>query len=220
MQETLENDMVDEGFGYIITQVVKKIENYMVLDKDFYRILSLSAFYKPELYSNNYLKVHLDYMYSFYGEIALGFTNLKEICFTSIPLGQIFQGGLYSKINEQLIQDKLAQISIRENMDVYTLIRDRTNEDYQVYKSKNIRYPTLMTQAPVVSERYRISSSNEETKNIVQNTIEDFYGYCLLLKNNSTNKKQTLVNLQILSILQKESYNDFIRCLDVLLITD
>ena len=103
-------------------------------------------------------------------------------------------------------------------MDVYTLIRDRANDDYQVYKSKNIR---LNIEANVVSERYRLSQigTGDATKEIVQNTIEEFYGYWLLLKNNSSNKKQTLVNLQILSILQKESYNDFIRCLDVLLIT-
>jgi hypothetical protein len=219
IQETLDSGMVDEGFGFIISQVVKKLENYMVLDKNFYRILSLSAFYNPELYSNGYLKVHLNYMYSFYGEIALGFSNLKDTCFTSLALGQIFKGGTNSKINEQIIQDKLAQMSIRENMDVYTLIRDREKEDYQVYKSKNIRYNT---EAPVISERFRLSEigTGDTTKDIVQTTIEDFYGYCLLLKNNSTNKKQTLVNLQILSILQKESYKDFIRGLDILILKE
>jgi DNA-binding protein len=214
----LDSGEIDEQNSIIIPQIIKKLENYIVLDKNFYRILSLSAFYNPELYSNEYLKVHLNYIYSFYGEITLAFSNLKDSCFDSLSLGEIFKDGTNYKLNQQVIQDKLGQMRITENMDVYTLIRDRLNEDYQVYKSKNIRCNT--DEVPVESTRFLLSQVDDNTKYILQGTIEDFYGYCLQLKNNSTNKKQTLVNLQILSILQKESYKDFIRGLGTLIIKE
>ena len=217
MLTVLNNEEENEGFSFIIKEAVKRIEKFIVLDKDLYAILSLSAFYRPELYSKNYLAIHLNFIFSFYGELNLGFSNLNNGCFSDISLGVISRDDR-ANVNIEEILKKTEQLGRNSNMNVYNLIRDKVKGDYQVYKSENIRCND--DEKPVVSRKYSLKDIDAENKRIIKENIIDFYKFCLLLKDNNKNKKVTLDNMKILSILQKESYKDFIMRIQLLITTD
>jgi hypothetical protein len=208
---------VNDEFSYIIKEAVKRIEKFIVLDQDLYAILSLSAFYKPELFSKNYLTIHLNFIFSYYGELNLGFSNFNNGCFTDISLGVMSRDDRPTVNIEEIIR-KTEQLGTNVNMNVYTLIREKAIGDYQVYKSENIRCND--EEKPVVSKKYFLKDIDAENKSVIKENIIDFYKFCLLLKDNNKNKKVTLDNMKILSILQKESYKDFMMRIQLLITTD
>jgi hypothetical protein len=50
----------------------------------------------------------------------------------------------------------------------------------------------------------------------IVNDLINFFRFSVSLQNNPENKKTTLFNLQILSNLQRESYDNFIRVVDII----
>ena len=195
-----------------ISGILTFLENKQADDDSYYRVLSLSAFYKPELFEKNWLKTHLDFMFSYYYEDNLGFSNLINPCFTGIPLDE---DGLFSG---------LERLSLGENMNVYNLLR--RYDDYIVYVCDNIRCkPSIV--APTKIYRMMLSDCFTEPTSLEDRLKKDeirrnvafqiifFYRYSIMLQNNYPNKETSLLNLQKLSNLQKESYSSYVRDVDL-----
>jgi hypothetical protein len=200
-----------------ITQILKYLEDKQSDDDAYYRIISLTSFYKSEFFDKNWLKSHLDFMFSYYYQDNLGFSNLSNPCFSGVLL------------DEDVIYEGINRLDLGKNMNVYNLLR--RYDDYIVYVCDNIRtkpaipYPTNISRM-MLSDCFTISidSTTEERlkkQEIINNIafqIIYFYRYSIMLQNNYPNKELSLLNLQKLSNLQKESYSSYIDDVDLLTI--
>lgn len=195
-----------------ISGILTFLEKTQADDDSYYRVLSLSAFYKPELFEKNWLKTHLDFMFTYYYQDNLGFSNLINPCFTGIPL------------NEDALFSGLDRLALGENMNVYNLLR--RYDDYIVYVCDNIRCkPSIV--APTKIYRMMLSDCFTEATSLEDRLKKDeirrniafqiifFYRYSIMLQNNYPNKETSLLNLQKLSNLQKESYSSYVRDVDL-----
>jgi hypothetical protein len=188
-----------------LTQLFYHLEQYIVNDDKFYRILSLSAFYKPELFSDNWLKPHLDYMFSFYYSKNLGFSNLLNPCFTGKELD-----------NEYI----LANMTTRRNLNIFNVLREK--DDYIIYACLNIRTAPANSDRCVIkryklSELYNTGIQESDIRIDILWQLSFFYKYSLQLQNNNQNKQLSLINLEKLSILQQQSYSAFVTDMELLL---
>jgi hypothetical protein len=195
IEEILDNE--DITLGQLL---VGNLENSILMDNAFYRILSLSAFMNPELYSDTYLKSHLEYIFIYYDEKRLVFTNLQN----GAPYINI-------KMNDEDLILALESIKSQENLNIYNIIRKK--DDFSVYKCKNIR-PRANYNRVEITQNDMDYDDNEMIKCIQQNLVS-FYSFSTELQNNIKNKNITLANLQKLGNLQQESYLDFLRDIDL-----
>jgi hypothetical protein len=206
IEEVLETATQDDYEALIsLTQLFYHLEQYIVNDDKFYRILSLSAFYKPELFSDNWLKPHLDYMFSFYYSKNLGFSNLLNPCFTGKELD-----------NEYI----LANMTTRRNLNIFNVLREK--DDYIIYACLNIRTAPANSDRCVIkryklSELYNTGIQESDIRIDILWQLSFFYKYSLQLQNNNQNKQLSLINLEKLSILQQQSYSAFVTDMELLL---
>jgi hypothetical protein len=178
------------------------MEEYIVRDNTYYRVLSLSAVFNPELFAKNFLKAHFDFLCSFYRVKSLSFTNIPSIIFSN---NSIEQGYIY---------DWLANMQ-PTTMFIYNIFSE--GDDYLVYKTENLisigggnaRKINKMTLQEFMEQNIM------DIANICIN-LNQFYQFSPKLQNNKIVKKTTLENMQKLSNLQKESYTNFTK--DILLL--
>ena len=186
----------------ITTIYVKLLEEFIVMDDAYYRMLSLSAFLNPELYSSDYLKPHLDYTFRYYNATTMAFTNLKN--------GEPY---INLQLNEETLLLAISNLPSSENLNLYNIIRQQ--DDYIIYKCENIRpnknFDGLKITKLTLSDAY----GHPEMMEAIQEDFKAFYKFSTELQNNNQNKNLTLVNLEKLSNLQKESYDSFVRDLDL-----
>jgi hypothetical protein len=127
-------DIVDLIYANVF---LNNIEEVITMDNAYYRILSLSAFFNPEFFGDDWLQPHLDFIFRYYNQSVLGFSNLPNGAFSNILL------------DEEVIYNMMSGIYPEgKNMDVYNLIRDIDN-DYTVYVCENIRSKGSVTANPV-----------------------------------------------------------------------
>jgi hypothetical protein len=202
IEEFLDNEDITVG-----QLLVENLENSILMDNAFYRILSLSAFMNPELYSDKYLKSHLEYIFNYYDEKRLVFTNLQN----GVPYINII-------INDEDLILALQSIKSQENLNIYNIIRKK--DDFSVYKCKNIRpranyNPVEITKNDLFVDNKENEGYDAEMINCIQQNLVLFYSFSTELQNNIKNKNITLANLQKLGNLQQESYLDFLRDIDL-----
>jgi hypothetical protein len=205
MVEELLDDEENWDYDVINTlavYVIKYFEDAILTDNSFYRILSLSLFMNPELFSDKYLKSHIDYIFNFYDE--------KKLVFTNIQNGAPY---LTVKMNEEDLSLALDSIKPQENLDIYNFIRE--NDDYIVYKCKNIR-PRVNYNSLQITKNQLFEVEDIEMLYYVRQNLISFYSFSLELQNNTQNKNITLANLQKLGNLQQESYYNFLIDIDTI----
>jgi hypothetical protein len=202
----------------ITTIYVKLLEEFIVMDDAFYRMLSLSAFLNPELYSSDYLKPHLDYTFRYYNATTMAFTNLKN--------GEPY---INLQLNDEELILAINNLPSSDNFNLYNIIRHQ--DDYIVYKCDNMRLNNKKIDNYISIDGGRkmnpkffvkinkLSLSdvyqNPEMMEAIQGDLRAFYRFSPELQNNNQNKNLTLVNLEKLSNLQMESYSNFVLDLDV-----
>ena len=216
IEQILENENPME---IVLAQLhIKFLEDTILIDNAFYRILSLSAFMNPELYSNKYLNAHFEYMFRYYNTNNLAFTNLQN-------------GAPYLNIkmtDEDLIL-ALSSLKPLENLNLNNIIRQ--NDEYFVYKCDNIKlndkkidnYITINGKRKINPEFFlkikKLSLSDvyeyPEMMEAIQGDLIAFYKFSTELQNNNQNKNITLANLEKLGNLQQESYTSFLRDIDL-----
>jgi hypothetical protein len=132
----------------------------------------------------------------------MAFTNLKN--------GEPY---INLQLNEETLLLAISNLPSSENLNLYNIIRQQ--DDYIVYKCENIRpnknYDGLKITKLKLSDVYQ----HPEMMEAIQEDLRAFYKFSTELQNNNQNKNLTLVNLEKLSNLQKESYDSFVRDLDL-----
>ena len=177
------------------------IENELVKDYQFYRILSLTAFIKPDYFDDqNWLKSHLDYLFNYFRNNELGFSNLPGAAFRP----QIRNEDLYSMM--------------KKNLNIYNIIRANTTDSYKVYVFENMR--TMDPSLPDSRVNFSIKTITElsggsKITDDLCRELTNFYQFSTTLRLDYSNKESVLFNLQKLANLQKESYETLLSDIDL-----
>jgi hypothetical protein len=193
-----------------IQNFLSTIEEIIIIDNNFYRILSLSAVFNPELFSKEFLKVHFDFLCSFYKVKSLTFANIGNIFCTIL-------------LDKQIIYKWFRQVN---KLFIYNIIS--VGDDYIIYVNENLISVdsgdikiTRMTFKDFIeskpSKEYQDFQIVSMKKIIVGNLIE-FYGFSTSLQDKyKESKKTSFENMQILGNLQEQSYYLFLLDIKLLL---
>ena len=188
-----------------IQGVLNIIEQYHLDDSSYYRILSLSAVFMPELFSENFLKVHFDFLSQY--------LNVKELSFSN-SITRVYS-------NNPITTDSLfLDVETYTNLELtfYNVIPQK--DDYVVYICDNVIQKGSSNEKITITKKHLIElyeTSRLENylpysiiiQRIVWNLM-DFYHYSIKLQNNSTAKKTILDNISKLITLQRESYREYL----------
>jgi len=180
----------------------KFIEKYQQMDDYYYRILSLTCILKPEFFTQNYLKAHIDFICQYYRIRGFGIAN------------DVFFGFNSAELTEERIFERIGSELILRNLIVYNIIAN--NEDYIVYKCKNIRVKLGSLDKLEIS-KMNLSEITPLARTSIMFNLANFYQMSVNLQKNEQLKNTTLRNIEKLSILQKESYVTYITDIKLLL---
>ena len=193
--------------------VLNFIEKQFVLDYQYYRILSLTPFIRPEFFSSNWIKPHLDYIFNYFRANELGFTNVPTAPFSTIA-GQLTPTQL--PIPSRLENDSLSSI-MTQNLSLYNVLRQTIKDDYKIYVFEDL-IPIRQNQAnynvkfKIISDE-ELSTGGQITEDIASSLMV-FYQYSIVLRMSYDYKEIALFNLQKLSNLQMQSYETLLRDID------
>jgi hypothetical protein len=199
--ETLLLDSPDIMDIFTSEAIIQYFENILVTDFQLYRIISLAAFFNPEFFGEFWMKPHMDYIFNYYRTSEIGFSNISSAAF---ELRRIDNTTIFSMM--------------RQNLNVYNIIRSYTLDDYNVYVFENLRPISGDLSVKVNSYIKSLSDLSKDGGILVDDLCADlqsFYQFSMNLQGNPENKNLTLFNLQKISNLQKESYDTFIRDIDL-----
>ncbi len=175
------------------------IDSVIFTDNSLYRIISLAAFVNPEFFGDYWLKPHMDFMFRYYTQTELGFSNIPTAPF---EMTQLDESAIYSMM--------------RQNFNLYNIINTADREDYIVYIFENLKIKDKVKKSAIYRMRLRDElEANSDSIQFICAELKSFYEFSLKLQNNVNNKNLSLSNLQKLSSLQKESYASFIRDIDL-----
>jgi hypothetical protein len=177
------------------------IENELVKDYQFYRILSLSAFIKPEYFDERWLNAHCDYIFNYFRNNELGFSNLPGVAFSP------------NRIDNDVLYGMM-----KRNLNIYNVIRANTTDEYKVYVFENMK--TIDPSLPDSRVKFSIKTINElsnggKITDDLCRELTNFYQFSTTLRIDYANKESVLFNLQKLANLQKESYETLLRDIDL-----
>lgn len=177
------------------------IENELVKDYQFYRILSLSAFIKPEYFNERWLNAHCDYIFNYFRNNELGFSNLPGVAFSP------------NRIDNDVLYGMM-----KRNLNIYNVIRANTTDEYKVYVFENMK--TIDPSLPDSRVKFSIKTINElsnggKITDDLCRELTNFYQFSTTLRIDYANKESVLFNLQKLANLQKESYETLLRDIDL-----
>jgi hypothetical protein len=177
------------------------IENELVKDYQFYRILSLSAFIKPEYFDDRWLNAHCDYIFNYFRNNELGFSNLPGVAFSP------------NRIDNDVLYGMM-----KRNLNIYNVIRANTTDEYKVYVFENMK--TIDPSLPDSRVKFSIKTINElsnggKITDDLCRELTNFYQFSTTLRIDYANKESVLFNLQKLANLQKESYETLLRDIDL-----
>ena len=177
------------------------IENELVKDYQFYRILSLSAFIKPEYFDKRWLNAHCDYIFNYFRNNELGFSNLPGVAFSP------------NRIDNDVLYGMM-----KRNLNIYNVIRANTTDEYKVYVFENMK--TIDPSLPDSRVKFSIKTINElsnggKITDDLCRELTNFYQFSTTLRIDYANKESVLFNLQKLANLQKESYETLLRDIDL-----
>ena len=185
----------------VVEMVLEFLENQFVLDYQYYRILSLTPFIKPEYFSDNWIKPHLDYVFNYFRASELGFCNIPTAPF-----------------NTSLLDNESLYTMMTQNLSVYNIVRATMADDYKIYVFEDIKpidqnIPSSKVVSRIISDE-ELSNIEEITEPMAASLMA-FYQYSGTLRKSYDYKEITLKNLQKLSNLQMESYLTLLRDVDL-----
>jgi hypothetical protein len=135
--------------------------------------------------------------------------NTNNLAFTNLQNGAPY---LNIKMTEEDLLMALNSLKPLENLNLYNVIRK--NNEYFVYKCKNIRPRSNFDALEITKDEF-YGIQDESMINDIKDNLINFYKFSLELQNNNQNKNITLANLEKLGNLQQESYTSFLRDLDL-----
>jgi hypothetical protein len=187
-----------------IEYILFVLEACIVDDNSFYRVLSLSAVFNPELFSDNFLKVHFDFICNYYKVKSLSLSNMQSVIFSN------------NILTKDAIFNWLGRPS--SELEIYNIYAE--GDDYVIYFTKNLLSVGKSVNIIKLTLKEFMAQNYGEMGRIridMVFNLASFYEFSLKLQNNTTAQKTSLENMEKLSILQKESYMNFISDIGLLL---
>lgn len=189
--------------------VLNFLEKQFVIDYQYYRILSLTPFIKPEFFSDNWIKPHLDYLFNYFrinelGLVSVGYNTVSTSPFTTTKLD-----------DDTIYRMTQAGGGVSEGLNLYNILRETIKDEYKIYVFEGMMAATnsgTRVKSSIFFEK-NLGSETNITESIAK-SLMDFYQFSITLKTSYDYKEIALFNLQKLSNLQKESYETLLRDID------
>ena len=180
----------------VINDVLDGLEGINSYDEYIYRIVSLSMVLDPEMFGDNYLLPHINYMLRYLSTRSISVINFS---------GAVFQK---SELTSDELFSKVLPLLSR-NIDIITVIPD--GNDYLVHATYDIiNKPQNNSAARVHRYTLKEATSRMEMSIVLGYNISEFYNYFPTYKESPEIKNIVKKNMDYLSILQKESFSFFL----------
>jgi hypothetical protein len=183
-------------------QLFEALEKFQVLDDFYYRIISLTAVLKPELFGSDYISAHFDFICQYLRIRSFGLTN------------DIFMAFSQTDLTNERIFERVESRIIRGNLILFNILAKE--EGYIVYRCENIRNKSNNNDRLNIDKLNVRDISLTDRIDIVFNIVQ-FYDISPTLRNNENVKNTVMMNLEKISILQKQSYASYLTDINLLL---
>ena len=209
IQERLEDGVLTDFernnfFEFLLQtiQLFEALEKFQVLDDFYYRIISLTAVLKPELFGSDYISAHFDFICQYFRIRSFGLTN------------DIFMAFSQTDLTNERIFERVESRIISGNLLLFNILAKE--EGYIVYRCENIRNKSDN------NDRLNIDKFNVRDLSLYDRistvfNIAQFYDISPTLRNNENVRNTVMMNLEKISILQKQSYASYLTDINLLL---
>ena len=185
-----------------IVELFDALEKFQLMDDYYYRIISLTAVLKPEFFGNDFIAAHFDFVCQYFRIRSFGLTNDIFMAFSSTDL-----------TNEKIFE-VVESRRISGNLLLFNVIAGE--EGYIIYRCENIRNKSGNNQRLNI-EKLSVRDINPIDRISIVFNIAQFYDLSPTLRNYENVKNTVLINLEKLSILQKQSYASYLTDINLLL---
>ena len=172
----------------VIYAYCERVDKILLMDSDYYRFMTLSAFNKPELFGKDYLNVHMDLIFRYFRANILPASNVWTMCFVGSLLD-------YQKIYE----------SCQDGLDLYSVLRTPERMDFIVLESTALLKDISGYNKYLLSE---LPESNGYILNCLSGYAMSFYRSALTLRDNYSYKEIVMKNVNFLLSLQSQRFRD------------
>jgi hypothetical protein len=170
---------------------LKYWESMQILDENFYKLFTLSAVFKPDLFYEEYLKEHIKYLFRFFRQdnIYVAYpSNVISITDMDLKDGDYYYGIMNNNDPEN-------------NYTIY-YIPQRTGLIWEIKKSD---IDNLSKTGTYTSEY----GQNSTFRAILSGFVYQFYLQCKNFKENEIFVQSTIKNMEKIGNLHYNAYNDF-----------
>jgi hypothetical protein len=199
--------MLEDG-GLVLEQIAQivrlfdALEKFQVMDDFYYRIISLTAVLKPEFFGDDFISAHFDFVCQYFRIRSFGLTN------------DIFMSFGTTELTNEKIYEVVESRRIAGNLLLFNVIS--SEDGYIIYRCQNIRNKSDN------NERLKIEKLNVRDISAIDRisvvfNLAQFYDLSPTLRNYENVKNTVIVNLEKLSILQKQSYASYLTDINLLL---
>ena len=185
-----------------ILRLFDALEKFQVMDDYYYRIISLTAVLKPEFFGEDFISAHFDFICQYFRIRSFGLTNDIFMAFSSTEL-----------TNEKIFE-VVESRRISDNLLLFNVLAGE--EGYMIYRCENIRNKSDNNDTLRIEKVIPRNVNAIDRISIVFN-IAQFYDLSPTLRNYENVKNTVLINLEKLSILQKQSYASYLTDINLLL---
>lgn len=172
----------------LIYAYCERVDKILLLDSDYYRFMTLSAFNKPELFGKDYLNVHMDLIFRYFRANILPASNVWTMCFVSSILD-------YQKVYE----------NCQNGLDLYSVLRTPERMDFIVLESTSLLKNISGYNKYLLSE---LPESNGYILNCLSGYAMSFYRSALTLRDNYSYKEIVMKNIKFILDLQNQRFRD------------
>jgi hypothetical protein len=173
-------EMISYLQRFQILDLFDMLEKFQVRDDFYYRIISLTAVLKPELFGDDYISAHFDFVCQYFRIRSFGITNA------------IFMAWGVTDLTNEKIFEVVESRTISGNLLLFNVIA--SEEGYIIYKCANIRNKSGNNDRLIIEKLNVRGMSGSDIINIVFN-LGNFYTLTPTLRNDEGVKNTVLQNL-------------------------